>query len=581
MAEKTGAEKLDDIETGNTETDSCSMNIEIPKASASTPTEPPTSATPHENPVRKESANTKKSKKWETLEVILATVAVSVFGVISLVCSIVYKIVAPTKFTIWVLLEWIALFCFTGFLFAILSSYKLQNDLIWEFELWKWCVMIMVLVCGRMVSEWIVNAVFLLTGWLFADKIKVYYFVYGLKKKHGVFVWWGLVLLAWLLLVDENEGERAGRWRLKETRDILVFITRVIVSLFIGAGLWLAKDLLVWSIARSFQTEKLFDRIMNAKFHQHVIKLLLEVPWYMRMGMRRSGRHRLFNWAEEIRKGKKSAISIKTFIDVISSHDDKLKLEGKDAESITNEIFKNRRAMEELEKIVTGMVLVVIILVWLVMLKVLTTQAVIVILTQFFVLAFMFGETCKRIFEGVVFLFATRPFGIGDRCVIEDGDEMFVKEINIQTTVFSRDPVGLKDDDDDKARIVYPNSVLSGKYIRNFQKIPAPPKLSLTESAEFVVDASTSIKQIQDLKARIESDMKTMEWIKDISVRANGFENGDKIKMTVNVTYKHLGTKDERNDWKSEMILGLKQILEDMGISKFTPQVEPPPVPAF
>ncbi|GLT47767.1 hypothetical protein SLA2020_214310 [Shorea laevis] len=643
MAEKTGAEQLDDIETGNTETGSCSMNIEIPKASASTPTEPPTSATPHENPVRKESANTKKSKKWEILEVILAIVAVSVFGVISLVCSIVYKIVAPTKFTIGVLLEWIALFCFTGLLFAILSSYKLQNDLIWEFELWKWCVMIMVLVCGRMVSEWMVNAVFLLTSWLFADKIKVYYFVYGLKKKHGVFVWWGLVLLAWLLLVDENEGERAGRLRLKETRDTLNFITMVIVSIFIGAGLWLAKDLLVWSIARSFQREKLFDRIMKAKFHQYVIEVLLDVPWYMRMGMRRSGRHRLFNWAEEIRKGKKSAISIKTFIDVISSHDDKFKLEGKDAEGITNEIFKNRprgstsiqkedflliykiqgdefdilfpdhindgriekedlknwletvfeeskslesslnnarRATEELEKIATGLVLVVIILVWSVTLKVLTTQAVLVILTQFLVLAFVFGETCKRIFEGIVFLFATRPFGIGDRCVIEDGDEMFVKEINIQTTVFSRDPVGLRDDDD-KERIVYPNSVLAGKYIRNFQKIPAPPKLNLTESAEFVVDASTSIKQIQDLKARIESDMKTKEWIKDISVRANGFENGDKIKMTVNVSYKHLGTKDERINWKSEIVLGLKQVLEDMGISKFTPQVEPPPVPAF
>ncbi|GKV13914.1 hypothetical protein SLEP1_g24873 [Rubroshorea leprosula] len=156
---------------------------------------------------------------------------------------------------------------------------------------------------------------------------------------------------------------------------------------------------------------------------------------------------------------------------------------------------------------------------------------------------------------------------------------MFVNEINIQTTVFSRDPVGLRDDD--KERIVYPNSVLAGKYIRNFQKIPAPPKLNLTESAEFVVDASTPIKQIQDLKARIEGDMKTKEWIKDISVRANGFENGDKIKMTVNVTYKRLGTKDKRNDWKSGIVLGLKQILEDMGISKFTPQVEPPPVPAF
>ncbi|GKV13931.1 hypothetical protein SLEP1_g24890 [Rubroshorea leprosula] len=76
--------------------------------------------------------------------------------------------------------------------------------------------------------------------------------------------------------------------------------------------------------------------------------------------------------------------------------------------------------------------------------------------------------------------------------------------------------------------------------------------------------------------------MKTNEWIKDINVRANGFENGDKIKMAVYVTYKDLGTDNQMNErMKSEMLLGLKQILEDMRmyISNFTPQVEPATVP--
>ncbi|KAL8498889.1 hypothetical protein ACS0TY_022017 [Phlomoides rotata] len=47
----------------------------------------------------------------------------------------------------------------------------------------------------------------------------------------------------------------------------------------------------------------------------------------------------------------------------------------------------------------------------------------------------LFGNTCKTIFEAIIFVFVMHPFDVGDRCVI-DGAQMVVEEMNILTTVF-------------------------------------------------------------------------------------------------------------------------------------------------
>ncbi|GKV51500.1 hypothetical protein SLEP1_g58145 [Rubroshorea leprosula] len=703
-----GADLFKDIETGSTEADSSSKNREITTESSPTPNEPPTSVkgektTANKNPKSEgqdkdkgDSATPEESKKWESL---LENILDNVFDFRHDLIKYVCEILAPKKWTVWVILQWIALFCFIGCLIASLTVQKMKNHLIWNFEMWKWCVLLTVAVCGRLISEWV--------------------------QKNRLFVWWGLVLIAWLVLVIacvDNGGRRS-----KETREILDYITRVLGSLFIGAGLWLSKDLLLWSFAHSFQSKVFFDRILKAMFCKHVIESLLGCQSF---GKRRNDLWWI-DWADEINlvnEGKLSAVSIKLFIDVISdssllilpdiscekevepasdkifdilrrgkrstrkrdaeaphsqiSVDSKIKdrdltitkkdfltfriiepedvdmlfqligetlqlrklIEGtsdsikikrrqlkhwlrtvySECKSLECSLRNTRRGMVALDKLATGIVLILTCIMWLLMLKLLSGKAVALILSQLFVLTFVFGDTCKKIFEGIVFVFVTHPFDIGDLCVIEDGKEMVVKEINIQTTVFSR--VDAVDDKDDKEKIVYPNSVLATKFVRNFRRhlyakersweikdlnilangLDDGDKIKMgvyltykhigsknakckrkseivlflkqilggkTENVKFLVDASTSIKQIEALKARIIEDMKKNKWIKDISIRANDFEDGDKIKMGVYVTYKDFRkNNDERSDCKSKIVLGLKQILEDMGISEYHPK---------
>ncbi|KAJ7979268.1 Mechanosensitive ion channel protein [Quillaja saponaria] len=175
-----------------------------------------------------------------------------------------------------VLFEWIAFICIMGVLIASFSVHKLQDTEIWGLELWKWSVLISVILCGRLVTEWFLNVIVFLIEWNFLFKKKVLYFVYGVKKSVQAVIWLGFVLLAWGLLF--NRGVK----RSKETTKILNYITRALASCLIGATIWLVKDFLVKLLASSFQCTRFFDRIQESIFHQYVL-LTLSGPPLMEM----------------------------------------------------------------------------------------------------------------------------------------------------------------------------------------------------------------------------------------------------------------------------------------------------------
>ncbi|KAK7354614.1 hypothetical protein VNO80_20079 [Phaseolus coccineus] len=66
--------------------------------------------------------------------------------------------------------------------------------------MWKWCVFILVILCGRLVTEWFINVLVFLIERNFLFKKKVLYFVYGVKKSVQGFIWLSLVLLTWDML---------------------------------------------------------------------------------------------------------------------------------------------------------------------------------------------------------------------------------------------------------------------------------------------------------------------------------------------------------------------------------------------
>ncbi|KAI4344579.1 hypothetical protein L6164_011787 [Bauhinia variegata] len=176
------------------------------------------------------------------------------------------------KWKFMVLIEWTAFVCIMGFLIASLTIHKLHDSVIWGLGLWKWCVLVLVILCGRMVTEWFMNILVFLIERNFLFKKKVLYFVYGLKKSVQAFIWLSLVLLAWGLLF--NRGVK----RSKQTTKILNHITRALASCLIGAAIWLLKTLLIKLLASSFQCTRFFDRIQESLFHQYILHTLSGPP---------------------------------------------------------------------------------------------------------------------------------------------------------------------------------------------------------------------------------------------------------------------------------------------------------------
>ncbi|XP_050270121.1 mechanosensitive ion channel protein 10-like [Quercus robur] len=555
------------------------------------------------------------------------------------------------KFKKMALVEWIAFVCIMGVLIASLIFHKLQNAVIWSLHLWKWSVLVLVIFCGRLVTEWFINVLVFLIELNFLLKKKVLYFVYGLKKSVQVFIWLGLILLAWGLLFD------GGTNRTKRTSRILNYITRALAGCFIGAAIWLVKNLLVKLLASSFQCTRFFDRIQESIFHQYVLRTLSGPPLMEmaeKIGSTASTGHLSFTNLKEktdakeevidvdklkkMKQEKISAWTMKGLINVIrdsglstisntldsydtddgEQRDEEITSEweakaaayrifhnvakpgskymeeedllrfmkkeevdnvfplfegavesGKikrkslknwlvkvylERKSLVHSLNDTKTAVDELNKLVSVLVLVVDIIVCLLLMGFLTTQILVFISSQLLLVAFMFGNTAKTVFEAIIFVFVMHPFDVGDRCVI-DGVQMTVEEMNILTTVFLRY---------DNEKIFYPNSVLLTKPISNFYRSP-----DMSDSVEFAVDVSTSIESIGALKARIKTylESKPQHWRPGHNIQVKEIEDVNKMKMGLYVTHTiNFQNAGDRNSRRSELVLELKKIFQELSI---------------
>lgn len=209
------------------------------------------------------------------------------------------------KLKLLVVIEWAVFVLVMGLLVASLTVNKLQNHVLWGLELWKWCVLVVVIFCGRLFTGWFINVIVFCIEKNFLLKKKVLYFVYGMKGSVRVFVWLGLVLLAWLLLF--NRGVR----RSKETNRVLDYITKALVSFLVGSAIWLLKTLLVKLVATSFQCSRFFDRIQESIFHQYVLRILSGPPLMEmaeQVGRATTPGHLSFSNLEKQRKDKKEEV---------------------------------------------------------------------------------------------------------------------------------------------------------------------------------------------------------------------------------------------------------------------------------
>ncbi|KAK4759840.1 hypothetical protein SAY87_022971 [Trapa incisa] len=167
------------------------------------------------------------------------------------------------------LLQLLSLILIIAILIATLSIHQLKHRRWWELHLWKWEVIVLVLICGRLLSGWGIRIIVFFIERNFVLRKKVLYFVYGLRKVVQNCLWLGLVLIAWELLLDPRVEKYTRKLR---------YVTRVLVCLLVGFILWLIKTLIIKVLASSFHVSTYFDRIQETLFSQFVIETLSGPP---------------------------------------------------------------------------------------------------------------------------------------------------------------------------------------------------------------------------------------------------------------------------------------------------------------
>ncbi|GAB4842475.1 hypothetical protein Ancab_012449 [Ancistrocladus abbreviatus] len=221
-----------------------------------------------------------------------------------------------------------------------------------------------------------------------------------------------------------------------------------------------------------------------------------------------------------------------------------------------------KEVVDCLNLIMSGLVIAVVILAWLLLTGIASTKVLIAIMSPFLAATFIFGDTCKTLFEGIIFAFVKHPFAVGDRCII-DGIEMEVKRMSILTTIFLK----LSPPEE----IFYPNSVLATKPIVNLKDEP-----DLSDAVELNLDGDTTKENIEALKEEIANFVNNSDHARkyDGPIQVMVKEVGSSIKMDVyfkhsmNILDNHAQCLQRKKMQRSEFLLHVKKFLDDLGTKK-------------
>ncbi|PSR99546.1 Mechanosensitive ion channel protein [Actinidia chinensis var. chinensis] len=176
------------------------------------------------------------------------------------------------EFTTLSVLQLVSLILIIAAFACTLAFPRFRRKTLFELELWKWEVIVLVLISGRLVSGWAIQIGVFFIERNFLLRKRVLYFVYGVRNAVQNCVWLGLVLIAWQCLFDKKL-ERLTNGK------VLHVVTKIWICLLVGTIIWLLKTLLVKVLASSFHVSTFFDRIQDSLFNQYVIERLSGPPW--------------------------------------------------------------------------------------------------------------------------------------------------------------------------------------------------------------------------------------------------------------------------------------------------------------
>ncbi|KAJ0241883.1 Mechanosensitive ion channel protein 8 [Hirschfeldia incana] len=216
----------------------------------------------------------------------------------------------------------------------------------------------------------------------------------------------------------------------------------------------------------------------------------------------------LFEGAPETRKISKSALKnwlVNAF---------------RERRALTLTLNDTKTAVNKLHQMINIVTAIVIAVIWLVLLEIASSKVLLFVSSQVVLLAFIFGNTVKTVFESIIFLFIVHPYDVGDRCEIDDV-QLVVEEMNILTTVFLRY---------DNLKIMYPNSLLWQKSISNFYRSP-----DMTDTIEFCVHILTPLEKIATIRQRISNyiDNKPEHWHPSAKIIVKNVEQLNMIRLVI------------------------------------------------
>ena len=168
-------------------------------------------------------------------------------------------------------LQWLGLFLIIAALACSLRIKILSTKKVLGLHLWKWELLVFVLICGRLVSGWVIRIAVFGVERNFLLRKRVLYFVYGVRSAVQNALWLGLVLASWHFLFDKNVQQETNS-------PVLPYVTKILFCLLVATLIRLVKTLLVKVLATSFHVSTYFDRIQEALFNQYVIETLSGPP---------------------------------------------------------------------------------------------------------------------------------------------------------------------------------------------------------------------------------------------------------------------------------------------------------------
>ncbi|KAL6005854.1 hypothetical protein ACLOJK_039899 [Asimina triloba] len=170
-------------------------------------------------------------------------------------------------------IQWAAVVVLSAALVLSRVLLPLSHQTLWGLTVWKWCLTLLVLFCGRLFAGWVVTFVVCLIELNFMLREKVLYFIYGLRRGVQNCIWLSFVLLTWMLLFDADVKASYPRYH-----RILDKITRLLIAILVGSFIWLVKIVVVKMMALSFHVSTFFDRMKESVFHQHILDTLSRKP---------------------------------------------------------------------------------------------------------------------------------------------------------------------------------------------------------------------------------------------------------------------------------------------------------------